>query len=147
MEMFRTFCGRRNFPFHFATKFSPRLLRSRSRVSERIAGAMVGLFLLRQLWVGRDYLCPNCRRPSRIQLLDRAGGLWNQFGARHARAAAAWLDRCDARRNWRLVLVVLWRSALRSCHRLHVWRPTGDRVNCRVAEEKIAAAVVAICSG
>src|SRR5438128_9964315 len=102
MEMFRTFCGRRNFPFHFATKFSPRLLRSRSRVSERIAGAMVGLFLLRQLWVGRDYLCPICRRLSCIELLVCVGGLWNKFCARHACEAAGWLVRCDARSVWRL---------------------------------------------
>src|SRR5437762_9857751 len=109
--MFRTFCGRLNFPFHFATKFFARFMWSRWRLPERIAGAMVGLSILRQLWVGRDYLCPDRRRPSRIQLSDRAGGLRNQFGTQHPRAAAAWLDRGDARRNRRLVLVLLRRLA------------------------------------
>src|SRR2546423_13367711 len=73
---------------------------------------MVGLFVLRQLWVGRDYLCPNRRSTSCIQLSDRAGGLRHQFGARHARAAAAWLDRCDARRNWRVLLGLLQRLSV-----------------------------------
>ena len=131
--------------FHFVlrTKFFARLIRSRSRLPERIAGAMVGLFVLRQLWVGRDYLCPNRRRTSRIQLSDRAGGLRHQFGARHARAAAAWLDRCDARRNWRFVLVLLQRLAVGCGYCLHVWGLARVRVCGCVIEEEAAAIVMA----
>ena len=53
---------------------------------------MVGLFVLRQLWVGRDYLCPNRRSTSCIQLSDRAGSLRHQFGARYrARLLLGWI--------------------------------------------------------
>src|SRR5438876_11326280 len=104
---------------------------------------MVGLFLLRQLRVGRDYFREDGRRPSRIQLPDRAGGLRNQFGARHARAAATWLDRCDDRRNWRLVLVLLRRLAFRSGYCLHVWRLACVRVCGCVIEEEAAVIVTA----
>ena len=104
---------------------------------------MVGLFVLRQVWVGRDYLCPNRRRPSRIQLFDRAGGLRNQFGAQHARAAAAWLGRCNARRNWWLVLVLLQRLAVGRGYCLHIWRLACVRVCGCVIEEEAAAIVMA----
>jgi hypothetical protein len=104
---------------------------------------MVGLFVLRQLWIGRDYLCPNRRRPSCIQLSDRAGGLRHQFGARHARAAAAWLDRCDARRNWRFVLVLLQRLAVGCGYCLHLWRLACVRVCGCVIEEEAPAIIMA----
>jgi hypothetical protein len=104
---------------------------------------MVGLFLLRQLRVGRDYLRPNRRRSSSVQLSDRAGGLRHQFGARHARAAAAWLGRCDARRNWRLVLVLLRRLAVGCGHSLHVWRLACVCVCGCIIEEEAAAVVMA----
>ena len=108
---------------------------------------MVGLSILRQLWVGRDYLCPDRRRPSRIQLSDRAGGLRNQFGTQHPRAAAAWLDRGDARRNRRLVLVLLQRLAVGCGYCLHVWDLAHPRFGRRIAQNELVAVIAVICSG